>query len=162
MSLGLPVGVIFKSLRFRQRELISLYLFVISMEALSCSLAKLQDNLNFGQHQRCKVNNITHLCFTDDLILFCRVDKDSVRLITTTLDAFYSWFELQANPSKSNMYFSGVNHEVKWQPLSILGYKEGDIPFKYLGVSLCLRKLNTYDCKPLVEKIMSKVTSQRS
>lgn len=103
------VGFFGSSRELRQGHPISPYLFVIAMEDLSYSLAKLWNNKNFGHHWRCKVNNITHLCFVDYLILICKVDKDLVGLIKATLDVFHTSYGLQANPSKSNMYFSEIS-----------------------------------------------------
>lgn len=93
------VGFFGSSRGLRQRNPKSLYLFVIAIEALSCSLAKLQNNRNFRHHWTCKVNNVKHLYLTYDFILFCKEDKDSIGLIKVTHDVFHTWFGLQANPS---------------------------------------------------------------
>ena len=35
--------------------------------------------------------------------------------------------------------------------------EEGDFPFRYLGVPLHSKKLNSRDCRPLVDKIIGRV-----
>lgn len=46
---------------------------------------------------------LVSLCFTNDLILFYKVDANSVKLIKNILEAFHNWSSLKANPSKSNI-----------------------------------------------------------
>lgn len=58
----------------KQRDMLSLDLFVMVMEALSGLLNKTTMNPNFKHHKGCNVLNITHLCFANDLMLFCRVE----------------------------------------------------------------------------------------
>ncbi|XP_031254572.1 uncharacterized protein LOC116112594 [Pistacia vera] len=78
------------------------------------------------------------------------------------LDCFKFWAGLEANPSKSNIFFSGVSEEGKQALLPILGYQEGKLPMKYLGVPLITKKLSPSDCKPLVYKILARIQSWRS
>ena len=62
----------FKSNRgLRQRDPLSPYLFVIAMNCLSLMLDKAAEEGKFGYHHACKGTKLTHLCFTDDLLIFC-------------------------------------------------------------------------------------------
>lgn len=79
--------------RLRQGDPISPYLFVLVMEYLNMALKNLKVNPNFNYHPRWARNNITHICFADDLILCCRADKVSINLV---LDRFNHFSEGQA------------------------------------------------------------------
>lgn len=41
----------------------------------------------------------------------------------------------------------------------ITGYKQGKLPFKYLGVLIAARKLNAGDCEMLVDKLSARIHS---
>ena len=62
----------------RQGDPLSPLLFVIGMEYLSRSLKSVEDR--YGFHPQCRRTKLTHLCFADDLMLFCKEDISSVRV----------------------------------------------------------------------------------
>ncbi|XP_058757124.1 uncharacterized protein LOC131630357 [Vicia villosa] len=64
---------------------------------------------------------------------------------------------LRAHPAKCKIYFGGVHHMVKNDILQATGFREGDIPFRYLGVPLSSRKLTIQQCYPLIEKITARI-----
>ncbi|XP_070005690.1 uncharacterized protein [Nicotiana sylvestris] len=64
---------------------------------------------------------------------------------------------LQANADKSSKSIAGVHQDIKVSLLNLIGYTEGSIPFKYLGVPLSAKKLNIHQCLLLVEKITKRV-----
>lgn len=53
-------------------------LFVICMDYLSRILKQIGENRKFKFHHKCKSLKLNHLVFADDLILFCKGDKDSI------------------------------------------------------------------------------------
>lgn len=53
----------------------------------------------------------------------------------------------------------GVDESVKCQLLASLGYKEGTLPVRYLGVPLISSRLKKVDCSILVDKIVGRVKS---
>ena len=56
----------------RQGDPLSSYLFVLVMDALFMLIRKrVKEASNFVYHWRCNLTKTTHLCFADDLILFC-------------------------------------------------------------------------------------------
>ncbi|XP_047270331.1 uncharacterized protein LOC107874342 [Capsicum annuum] len=87
-----------------------------------------------------------------------RVDIESITLLQHTFQKFSDAPGLQANLDKSPLYVAGVSQEVKSEILHLLGYAEGTLPFKYLGVPLATKKLNISQCLPLDEKITAKIT----
>ncbi|XP_019264507.1 PREDICTED: uncharacterized protein LOC109242131 [Nicotiana attenuata] len=129
------------------------------MEYLSRSFIEMGKDKLFQYHPRCKKLGITHLSFADDLLLFSRGDL----LSTSTLYQYFSQFSkasgLQANMGKSSVYFGGVNQVVKQQILNYLGFVQGELPFKYLGVPLSSKKIALIQWQPLIDRITGKISS---
>ncbi|XP_022859016.1 uncharacterized protein LOC111379814 [Olea europaea var. sylvestris] len=112
-----------------------------------------------GRGLRCEKEKITHLCFADDLMVFCRAEVGSVSLIGECLNRFKALSGLIPNPDKSNLFASGVSLYLKDQLLDVLGYKEGVLPVRYLGVPLISTKLRALDCKILMDRIIVRAKS---
>ena len=63
---------------------------------------------------------------------------------------------LYPNPNKSDIFLSGALNAEREQIICILGFREGELPMKYLGVPLLLSRLKVVYCKGLVDRITSK------
>jgi hypothetical protein len=113
-------------------------------------------NQKFKFHWRCKKDNISHLCFADDLMIFSKGDVKSIRMIRNVLTKFQDLSGLYPNPNKSDI-LSGVLNIEREQIICILGFREGGLPMKYLGEPLILSRLKAVYCKGLVDRITSKV-----
>lgn len=81
------------------------------------------------------------MSFADDLLLFARGDNQSVALLQLCFDQFSTASGLKANLNKSSVYFGGVDTIEEALILQQLGYVKGDLPFRYLGVSLTTKKM---------------------
>ncbi|XP_049405161.1 uncharacterized protein LOC125868574 [Solanum stenotomum] len=90
-------------------------------------------------------------------VLAMEADIISITLLKKTLQNFSDVLGLQANETKSSIYVVRVTQEVKNDILTLLGFDEGTLPFKYLGVPLSTNKLTIQQCLPLVEKITAKL-----
>lgn len=102
---GSLVGYFQSGKDLRQGDPLSPFLFVLGMEVLSrILLDKVQESMIFKYHPKCKELQLTHLCFTDDLI-FTSADADSVRVIQTRLGEFSRLAGLCANSLKSEIFF---------------------------------------------------------
>ena len=95
---------------------------------------------------------LSHLCFADDLIIFCKGDKNSINILMKSFNMFSKASELQMNQAKSRFY-SKVEADLD----SISGMQKGSIPFKYLGVTVSPKKLSMNDCACLVGKFMERI-----
>lgn len=65
-----------------------LYLFVICINVLSRLIDKAAEEKRIGYHPKYKSIQITHLCFTDDLMVFVDGNKKSIEETIKIFDAF--------------------------------------------------------------------------
>jgi len=126
----------------RQGDPMSPYLFVLVMEYLNKALKELKDNPNFNHHPRCSRNNITHICFADDLIICSRADEVSIKLLLKSFNHFSEVSGLKDNLEKSALYIAGVTKDFKEMILEEMQFTLGELPFLYLGVPLFSKNLS--------------------
>ncbi|XP_050238237.1 uncharacterized protein LOC126687724 [Mercurialis annua] len=73
--------------------------------------------------------------------------------------AFHSGLSvLSLNENKSCIYFSGLREDIKSCIMHELGFSEGTLPIKYLGMPLISKRLSKEDCRGLIEKITKRIT----
>ena len=151
-------GFFSSSRGIRQGDPLSPYLFVIVMDALSMIISKkVASEDHFTYHWRCSEEKITHLCFADDLILFCGKSLDSVVVLKQALDLFLSFSGLTANHSKSDIFVAGSDLHFKDYLLTLFGFQLGSLSARHLGVPLISTKLSARDCKILLDKIVARI-----
>ncbi|KAL2246943.1 UNVERIFIED_CONTAM: hypothetical protein Sindi_2546600 [Sesamum indicum] len=138
----------------RQGDPLSPYLFVLVMEVLQLGFLQLidQDEL-FSFHWKCDAARIFQLGFADDLLLFCRADMNSIGVFKTGLDRFAEWSGLRLNVQKSHLIISRSAQGLREEMLEVLGFQEGVLPMRYLGLPLISSRLIVADCNPLLLKI---------
>ncbi|KAL0293927.1 UNVERIFIED_CONTAM: hypothetical protein Sangu_3228300 [Sesamum angustifolium] len=74
-------------------------------------------------------------------------------VITDTLNEFAALSGLKVNPAKSQIIFSRAVQQERQQILDYLGFQEGSLPVKYLGIPLTSSRLTIADCRPLIDKV---------
>ncbi|GKA59909.1 RNA-directed DNA polymerase, eukaryota, reverse transcriptase zinc-binding domain protein [Tanacetum coccineum] len=147
----------------RQGDPMSPYLFTLVMEVLNLIVVKnIEDNGDFKYHYGCKKLKITHLCFADDLLMFCHGDGSSVETIRNSLEEFSNYSGLKANMNKSTVFFGGMTEAEQRLILDTVPFPIGRLPVRYLGVPLITKKISATDCKPLVEKVRNRVMDWRN
>lgn len=156
---GESIGKIKGQKGLRQGDPLSSYLFVIVMEILTQLLREQSLNSNFHYHWRCDKTKIINLCFADDLMIFCKGELSSIQCIHNALNEFASLSGLTPSPGKSIAFFSRVPTTIKNSILQTLGFNEGNLPVKYLGVPLITTKLRYTDCQILIDRITSRTKS---
>lgn len=139
----------------RQGDPLSPLLFVIGMEYLSCWLKSVEHM--YGFHPRCRRAKLSHLCFADDLMLFCKGDLHSMQVLYQCIQAFSAASGLQANTSKSAIYTTRVDRPTKVAIQELTQFAFGSFPFCYLGVPLSSKKLSIEECESLADKMTSKI-----
>lgn len=143
----------------RQGDPMSPFMFVIVMEYLSRLLKKKIRNPAFKFHPKCAKTKIIQLGFDDNLLLFCKGDKTSINLLFGCFMEFSKASGLTANLAKNCVYFGGVSAILQQQILEMLGFSKGELPFRYLGVSLSSKRLSITQCQPLLDKILGRITT---
>lgn len=158
ISLNGELHGFFRSSRgIRQGDPMSPYLFAIAMEGLNGILSKARDNANFHFHWRCKRNAITHICFADDLMLFCRGDEGSLGVLKESLDRFANLSGLNINHSKSSIFLAGLSDQLQASLANCMGFSIQTPPVRYLGLPLITTRLTHSDCQPLIDRILSRI-----
>jgi len=137
----------------RQGDPLSPYLFIICMEYSSRLLKINTQHFGFHFHPKCQALGISHLGFTDDILLLYRCDMVSVSIILHRLNVFGETSGLVINAAKSFIFFASVSWDIKHVILSLSQFTEGSFPFKYLGVPLSPHRLLTSQFSPLIHKL---------
>lgn len=121
-----------------------------------------EEEKEFRFHWRCKKVGLSHFCFADDLLIFCKGVPKVVNLIKDYLEIFSAQAGLHPNPDKSSVFLCNVPLEVKVEILIIPGYNECLFPFRYLGIPLISSRLKKEDCKGLIDQITARVQAWTS
>ncbi|KAK3229962.1 hypothetical protein Dsin_001843 [Dipteronia sinensis] len=153
-------GFFFGKRGLRQGDPMSPYLFVVAMGVLSKILAKhIEDSSSFKFHWRCDKIKLSHLYFSDDLIMLCHGSLSSARVVKAALDDFSLLSGLHANHAKSNIFTSGVSLTINQQLINLFGYMVGSLPIPYLGIPIISSRLRLRDCSPLVDRVSGRLAS---
>ncbi|KAL2224663.1 UNVERIFIED_CONTAM: hypothetical protein Sindi_3035500 [Sesamum indicum] len=125
---------------------LSPYLFVLVMEGLTSGILgnELNQDMQFTYHWKCESSKVFQMGFADDLLLLCKADLDSIRVFKEGLDWFAELSGLRLNVQKDQM-------------LDFLGFQEGHLPMRYLGLPLISSRLTISDCQPLISKIDARI-----
>ncbi|KAL2237201.1 UNVERIFIED_CONTAM: hypothetical protein Sindi_0911800 [Sesamum indicum] len=155
---GKPHGFFAGVRDLRQGDPMSPYLFVLIMEGLNLILLQLIDqDMTFSFHWRCEPLRLVKLGFANYLLLFFRAKVESVCLLKRALDLFGDLSGLRVSVQKSYMILSRSVSVIRDQLLESLRFKEGHLPFKYLGLPLISTRLMLLDCKPLLDKLDQRI-----
>ncbi|KAH1089306.1 hypothetical protein J1N35_016563, partial [Gossypium stocksii] len=104
--------------------------------------------------------DISHLFFTDDLVIFSKADSKHCRVLKDILDRFYALSGLKINARKTNIFFSKGVDEGSVDTISIMfGFQPVHNLGHYLGVPLLHQRVTSGTLQLVVEKVRGKLQS---
>ncbi|GJT92142.1 RNA-directed DNA polymerase, eukaryota, reverse transcriptase zinc-binding domain protein, partial [Tanacetum coccineum] len=116
----------------------------------------------FKYHWGCSRIKLTHLCFADDLLMLCHGDHVSACILRRALDEFSMSSGLYLNMAKSMVFYGNVSNSIKEEIRLPMPFNEGELPVRYLGISLTAKKLSVADCRVLMEKVKKRILDWRN
>lgn len=110
-------------------------------------------------HPKCAKTGLTHLCFADDLLIFCDGSLESVNCILEILQDFENRSGLGISLQKTSLFSAGLKPHETERIIQATGLSSGTLPVRYLGVPLCTKKLSLLNRAPLLQAIKDKFMS---
>ncbi|XP_043696713.1 uncharacterized protein LOC122647354 [Telopea speciosissima] len=154
---GSPAGFFGGGRGIRQGDPLSPYLFTLAMEAFSGIMRRLEIDGQIKLLPRCKSFHLSHIIFTDDLMIFVKGNRDSISASLGRLDEFAALSGLQLNRSKSSIILGGLTQASSLELLDLTGFSETKLPIRYLGVPLVSGRLSMKDCSPILDLVRRKL-----
>ncbi|XP_075079904.1 uncharacterized protein LOC142165193 [Nicotiana tabacum] len=110
------------------------------MEYLNRSLKTLTQNPDFNFHPKCARLQVIHIYFADDLLMCCRADEVSMKLMMGVFDHFSKVSGLQANLEKELIIYSRCAYGIQRQNVSRTSAISRQHPIQILGSSFVLKE----------------------
>ncbi|XP_021861241.1 uncharacterized protein [Spinacia oleracea] len=84
-------------------------------------------------------------------------DYPSILLLLQAFKLFSNSSGLKANQKKSSIYCHGMSERDVQRVVDVSGFIRSLLPFKYLSVPICSKKISVSQCSHLVDKIMARI-----
>jgi hypothetical protein len=104
-------------------------------------------------------DGLSILQYADDTILFIEDDLEKAKGLRLVLSAFEKLSGLKINFHKSELFCFGEAKNKTEEYIRLFGCKEGDFPFRYLGIPMSPRKLSNGDWKWSSKDFRKKLSS---
>eukprot|EP00253_Pinus_taeda_P005903 PITA_05903 len=144
----------------RKEQGVPSLLFVIQASALSFLLGKkMQDQDLMGLRIARGVKNINHALFTDDTLLLGTASLSTASKFKAALEEFSRASGSVINKNKSHIYSWNTPPRLLSTISRCLGFAASTswTSFKYLGLSVVLKRISSKDWLPQLEKFQAKI-----
>jgi hypothetical protein len=104
-------------------------------------------------------DGLSILQYADDTILFLDDDLEKARGLRLVLSAFEKLSSLKINFHKSELFCFGDTKEMVEEYVRLFRCKEGEFPFRYLGIPMSHNRLFNRDWRVVEERFQKKLSS---
>ena len=156
---GRVCGDVTPSRGLRQGDPFFPYLLILVVDAFSHILQrKVQARELHGAKASRNGPEISHLLFTDDNLLFARINRHECRIIVDILNQYEQASGQKTNYEKSEVSFSrGISVEKQEELLEVLNMRHVDSHNKYLGLSTVVGRSKKVMFEALMDRIWKKL-----
>ncbi|KAJ9564334.1 hypothetical protein OSB04_000300 [Centaurea solstitialis] len=147
----------------RQGDPLAPFLFLVIAECFHLMVVKAE---NSGLLKGVKVgsNNIpiSHLQYSDDVILFGPWETENLKNMMKLMECFYAVSGLKMNLNKTKLYGIGIKEEEVKEWAGSLGCGFGKLPLMYLGIPVGTSMHYCANWLPVIEKVKKKLAGWRA
>ena len=122
---GVPTEFFESQKGIRQGDPMSPLLFALCMDYLDRILSYVGELKGFKYHSQRRSLQLKHLCFADDLLMFCHGDFRSIYMLLQGYQLFSHTSGMEVNKQKSEVYFTGMNQRDIQRVTEVSGFKVG-------------------------------------
>lgn len=159
---GKPHGYIRCKQGLKQGDPLSPMLFALAPNTLSAMvLLVLHSKVLVGVPVE-PSDNICHLQYADDLIIFSTREQDDVRIIKLILYLFEGSSRLTINFSKSCLFSTNYEFQSNASSAAILNCNKDCLPLTYLGVPLSSKLPRRHNWLKLILMVWARLMSQKA
>lgn len=142
--------------------MLSPYPYDIISNVLSKLLNKADVNGLIEYHPQCKEVNLSHLSFTDDIVVFTDGMPGSLRNTLLVFEYFRNMSGLRINIAKSTVFAASRGKAFLQNEVVATGMSVFALPIRYLGLPLTSNIMSRNDFEPLILKIRNHFLSWTS
>ncbi|KAL2497861.1 Uncharacterized protein Adt_23411 [Abeliophyllum distichum] len=160
---GRPCGFFPSSRGLRQGDPISPSLFILAADYFSRILTRQYQQIASMAYRHGGDALISHLCFTDDMIIFANGQKQSIRRVLHCIEHYERASGQLVNRDKSGIILprrATIQQIHRLEHLT--GFRHQQQPFTYLGVPLFKGHRKTFLYDDLIQKIRSRISGWAS